>query len=644
MNFIVHTRFTDGRTISLKPGETSDGLKYSLTEEDGIYTPRLFSDTTCAVNAIDLQLQTPIDFFDQDLYLIDNHNQTNDIIHLRRYGDVPRVESKDFTVMKNKRTGALFNVGFVTAWRFYTWITIESDKVFLHYEMEDKPLVKGEVYTLERFMADQTPTTDFLERYAAAAAKINNVKLNHDTPVGFCSWSCLYSGVSEKNIKKAADEVEKCLPDNTANLVQIDDGWQANGSFCGVWKTDEKKFPSGITKTAEHIKNKGMKFGLWTAPLIVSTSSEYFTMLKPLLMPEPSLGGAYPLNLAKKETHELLRENFSRLKNEYGAQYFKLDFLACAIHRFTNDTFVRFDGDYAVAYYRKALQTIRQTVGDSHLLACGAPILESAGYLDSIRVSCDIIWGKSPVYPTYWQIIKDVTRSMLHRFFYHNHLFYNDPDGLVVRDYDNGDGFDSTYGEARLWATTVAMSGGAVLINEQLEKVGPARKELFSKLVPALGLAAKPLDYFEYPQPTCAYIDVDEDTKFIALYRWDDNSVGAMEMPTETFGFEKALIVNCWDPSVVTVSDKIKTGVMSAHSAEMYLLRRVPEEPCFAFSDTNVFCGINIYASTFSNNRLTISNKLDKKFNNTLYAYYPDKFEAQGEFFKDVDGGKIMKI
>jgi hypothetical protein len=45
-----------------------------------------------------------------------------------------------------------------------------------------------------------------------------------------------------------------------------------------------------------------------------------------------------------------------------------------------------------------------------------------------------------------------------------------------------GDGFVSSYDEARFWATTVAMSGGLVLHNEGLDCVSSERRQLFIKL------------------------------------------------------------------------------------------------------------------------------------------------------------------
>lgn len=180
--------------------------------------------------------------------------------------------------------------------------------------------------------------------------------------------------------------------------------------------------------------------------------------------------------------------------DEYHADYFKLDFLDGLLGKMGagQKDVIRYKTDYCVALFRKAMQTIRDTVGnDIILLSCGSPILECAGIFDIQRISCDIIWGKDFGVPSYWAIMQQVTSTVFHRYFYNHSVFLNDPDGLVVRDYDNGDGFDCTYSEAQFWAISVALSGGSVLYNEELENLSPARRKLILDQLPPLGITGR---------------------------------------------------------------------------------------------------------------------------------------------------------
>ena len=133
------------------------------------------------------------------------------------------------------------------------------------------------------------------------------------------------------------------------------------------------------------------------------------------------------------------------------------------------------------------------------MLSCGSPIIECAGIFDAQRVSRDIICPKGrhdPFYWQHWSNIKNASKTVLYRYFYNNVLFRNDPDGVVLRDYDIGEGFDCNYAEARYWSTIVAFSGGLVLANDEFRDLSRPRKELFTKLIPPLGISGKALDMY----------------------------------------------------------------------------------------------------------------------------------------------------
>ncbi len=126
-------------------------------------------------------------------------------------------------------------------------------------------------------------------------------------------------------------------------------------------------------------------------------------------------------------------------------------------------------------------------------MACGAPLLAGAGIFNGIRITPDITWGKNKAHPSQWELIRMCSVSCAMRWFYHNQIFINDPDGLVVRDFDYDDNFDVTYNEARFWATAVALSGGSSLINEQVEKLGPARRALYAEILPPWARRSLPI-------------------------------------------------------------------------------------------------------------------------------------------------------
>ena len=112
----------------------------------------------------------------------------------------------------------------------------------------------------------------------------------------------------------------------------------------------------------------------------------------------------HPFDLDNPEYYELLRKIFIKMTDEYHADYFKLDFLDGLLGKMGagQKNVIKYKTDYCVALFRRAMQTIRDAVGDNIiLLSCGSPVLECAGIFDIQRVSCDIIWGKNPGTPSY---------------------------------------------------------------------------------------------------------------------------------------------------------------------------------------------------------------------------------------------------
>jgi len=627
-----------------------DKLSFSIQNDKGIRTIEFTPNTSDKLYSIEVKFILEDAFVTDDLYYLFNMLQTNDVAEVKKFNENNGVLVKDVTVMKNKESLQHFNIGLVTAWRFLSFINFAKDSLSIFYSMEDKALKVGETYVLEKFVLDEDDNTyKFLEDYANTVAKLNNVKLDKQIPVGWCSWSCYFGEVSEAKILNVTKQLDHFISERKPNLVQIDDRYQKNGPFCGKWIIDEKKFPNGLKSVANKVNEKNMNFGLWLAPLIVSEDSEFYEELKPLLNTDCNLKlgevPVHPFNLDKPEVYELLKNIFTQMVNENGSVYFKLDFLMVALKNFTKEgEYTHFESDYSIALYRKALLTIRNTIGqDKFLLACGAPILEGAGIFDGMRVTCDIIWGKNKNHPSYWNIMKTCGRSILLRYFYHRRVFINDPDGLVIRDYHNGDGFNCTYSEARLWATMVALSGGSVLINEELENLSPKRRYLFEQLLPPLGIEAKPLDYFETPLPTSACIEIDENTKLLALFNWDDKYID-IDFNLEKVGFAKALVIRCWEKEIIGVVDNIVEKDFIEHNAALYLVRTLPSEPTFIYSDINIFLGLNVFNSTFADGKLELSNIANINIPCSCYAFYPKGYDFEGEIISTLAEGVIGKI
>src|SRR5208337_3154332 len=54
------------------------------------------------------------------------------------------------------------------------------------------------------------------------------------------------------------------------DVVQLDDGFQ---SALGDWDTTNAKFPSGLKRIADEIRDAGFEAGIWTAPFLAARDS-----------------------------------------------------------------------------------------------------------------------------------------------------------------------------------------------------------------------------------------------------------------------------------------------------------------------------------------------------------------------------------
>ncbi len=96
-------------------------------------------------------------------------------------------------------------------------------------------------------------------------------------PTYLNSWEAAYFNVNHDVVLGLADKA-KALG---VEMLVLDDGWfmgrNNDTSSLGDWQTDVGKFPQGIEETARQVKAKGLKFGLWFEPEMISKASQLYT-------------------------------------------------------------------------------------------------------------------------------------------------------------------------------------------------------------------------------------------------------------------------------------------------------------------------------------------------------------------------------
>ncbi|MGC9174083.1 glycoside hydrolase family 36 protein [Athalassotoga sp.] len=267
---------------------------------------------------------------------------------------------------------------------------------------------------------------DALQNYALEVLKEKTLR-SHAPLFGWESWYSYYLDISQETFLKELENANLKY-----EVFQLDDGYEAD---IGDWLRTNSKFPDGLEFLARKIKEKGMKAGIWTAPFSVSESSELFRshpdyLVKddkgnPVVAYENWNKKIYAIDLSNDEAIEWLKNLFSTLKS-YGYEFFKIDFLFAGMvpgKRKSNLS--------PVESYTRGMKAIAEAVGESHILGCGAPLLPSIGYVDSMRIGADTApeWGGMDIGTpsAKYSIRNALTRNFMNKW------WVNDPDCVMVR-------------------------------------------------------------------------------------------------------------------------------------------------------------------------------------------------------------------
>lgn len=159
----------------------------------------------------------------------------------------------------------------------------------------------------------------------------NNNDTNRKLPVIFNDYmNCLWADPTE----------EKMLPliDKAAELgceyYCMDAGWYADGTWwetVGEWKEERKRFPKGIKKVFDYIKDKGMMPGIWleievigiNCPILNEFDDDCFFMRHGKRIVNR---GRYQLDFRNEKVRRFASDTVARVVEDYGAEYIKFDY------------------------------------------------------------------------------------------------------------------------------------------------------------------------------------------------------------------------------------------------------------------------------------------------------------------------------
>lgn len=448
------------------------------------------------------------------------------------------------TVLTDPKTGVSMLIGFVTAKRYLSATNIElsSDpfggleriNIRAFCDAEETAPAEGRIERESELLmvALGNDPHELWERYLNVAAYEMGARVKNQTPVGWCSWYHYFALVSEKAVRANLNEMKKRKSELGVEVFQIDDGY----SVTGDWLDWNDKFPLGPQALARDITSAGFIPGLWLAPFICSKGSKIYKEHKDWLLHndkgKPILVGLnpwwkgksfYALDLTNPAALDYIERVMKQVK-EWGYRYVKIDFVYAALlpgkRRDPTKT--------GLEAYRAGLALIRKTLGDDiFLLGCGAPMLPSVGMVDGMRISADVAqyWRfgvsravtRAPFDPAAENAVHGaICRSAMHR-----RWWINDPDCLLVRKAKSR----LTLPEIQTLATAIFLSGGMLLMSDDMTALDPDRWEIIRACLPPLGRPARAIDLFDENDPQIYHLPLaDKNRHLLALINWRGSS------------------------------------------------------------------------------------------------------------------------
>ena len=149
-------------------------------------------------------------------------------------------------------------------------------------------------------------------------------------PVQLNTWEACYFDVNEATVLELIDDAA----DLGIERFVLDDGWFRNRNndrtSLGDWQVDEHKFPSGLGPIAAYCREKGLEFGLWIEPEMVSPDSDLYRAHPDWVLgfangPLIEARNQLVLDLDREEVANHLFESISALLTEIPISYVKWD-------------------------------------------------------------------------------------------------------------------------------------------------------------------------------------------------------------------------------------------------------------------------------------------------------------------------------
>lgn len=393
----------------------------------------------------------------------------------------------------------LFKTYYVTAFNDFTktW----QFNCIIGTPGDSKLIAAGQNLSLDSiyYQVAADPVWGMLDYADEVAWVIPPLKWTGFSPKGWASWYDYFDKVTEEDILLNMAKLKADYFDDGFEVCQLDDGYM---TYWGDWQETNERFPSGLGPLAEAIDDAGLVPGIWMAPVMANQAStlvaehpDWFLRNEKdefRIVGDFSMTDKFILDVTHPDAAAWLKEQIEAMV-DLGYRYLKLDFLLAG-----SVESARYEQNVtSMEAYARAVEIISDAAGQGvYLLACGAPILPSAGRFHAARTSSDIV--ASIFDAPSWRMVHNIARMNVGRFFTDGKFFANDPDQLVIRN-------PLSMNQAELAIASNVLLGSNLWLGDALVNLPPAKQDLIlseqTAFLESLSGPTIPIDLFLEASP-----------------------------------------------------------------------------------------------------------------------------------------------
>ena len=150
-------------------------------------------------------------------------------------------------------------------------------------------------------------------------------------PILVNNWEATYFDFDDQKL----DDLAACAADLGIELMVLDDGWfghrDDDNSSLGDWKVNRAKLKNGLEGVAESAHKRGLKFGLWFEPEMISVDSDLYRAHPDWALHVSDYPSSFSrhqlvLDLSRKDVQDYVVQSVSDILKSGAIDYVKWDF------------------------------------------------------------------------------------------------------------------------------------------------------------------------------------------------------------------------------------------------------------------------------------------------------------------------------